>query len=354
MNKQPLMQSDLDIPITDHRPPAVWFPAVQAGSGTDVFTEQLAKGLRARGIYADITWLPHRAEYAPWTVPVPDVPSWANIVHVNSWLHSRFLPTRLPVVSTLHHCVHDSSLLPYKSQLQQFYHQHWIKHVETANLHRANQIVTVSQFTAEKAKKAFGIHDLDVIYNGVDIEEFHPIERSKPNKPFRLLYVGNWILRKGVDLLAPIMEQLGSRFTLIYTADRRNAHLKFKLPSNTYCIGKPRKSELIRLYQTSDALIFPSRLEGFGLVAAEAMACGLPVIAANSSALPEVVEDEVNGFLCPQDDISAFVFATQQLSQNPKLWKDLRQAAKQRAESRFSLHVMTKQYMALYRALIAH
>lgn len=90
--------------------PAVWFPAVRAHSGADVFTERLAEGLRARGIRAEITWLPLRAEYAPWSVPVPKPPAWANIVHTNSWLHPRFLPPSFPVITTLHSCVHDPAL----------------------------------------------------------------------------------------------------------------------------------------------------------------------------------------------------------------------------------------------------
>ena len=52
--------------MNTHKPePAVWFPAVRAGTGTDVFTERLVEGLNKRGIRAEITWLPLRAEYAP-------------------------------------------------------------------------------------------------------------------------------------------------------------------------------------------------------------------------------------------------------------------------------------------------
>lgn len=50
-------------------PLAVWFPAVRSYSGADVFTERLCAGLNARGIRAEISWLPLRAEYAPWSVP---------------------------------------------------------------------------------------------------------------------------------------------------------------------------------------------------------------------------------------------------------------------------------------------
>lgn len=49
---------------------AVWFLTVRAHTGADIFTERLAEGLQKKGIRAEITWLPHRAEYLPWTVPM--------------------------------------------------------------------------------------------------------------------------------------------------------------------------------------------------------------------------------------------------------------------------------------------
>ena len=197
--------------------PAVWFLAVRAHSGADVFTERLCGGLNERGFRAEITWLPLRAEYAPWSVLVPKPPKWANIVHVNSWLHPRFLPQELPVVSTLHSCVHDPALIPYKKPAQRLYHAAWIKRVEADNLRRATRIVAVSRYTARAAEAVFGLQGVDVIYNGVDTACFHPTERATPNSPFRLLYVGNWNARKGVDLLAPIMQALGNNFELAYT-----------------------------------------------------------------------------------------------------------------------------------------
>ena len=105
---------------------AVWFPAVRTGTGTDVFTERLVAGLSARGIKSGITWLPSRAEYAPWTVAAPEPPSWANVAHVNTWLHPRFIPRHLPFVATLHHCIHDPALRQYKGQLRTAYHRDWI------------------------------------------------------------------------------------------------------------------------------------------------------------------------------------------------------------------------------------
>ena len=332
--------------------PKVWFPAIRCGSGADVFTERLCAALNAQGIRAEITWLPHRAEYAPWSVPVPKPPAWANVVHINSWLPQRFVPPGLPIVVTVHSSVHDPALLPYKSRLQALYHKHWIHPIEAANLERAHCVVAVSHYTAAQIEASFGIRDIQVIHNGIDCQAFTPIARTEPNHPFRLLYVGNWSARKGVDLLGPIMERLGNGFLLQYTADRNGAHTRFRLPPNSACLGRLAGKELVRAYQEADALLFPSRLEGFGLVAAEAMACGLPVIAAKTSSLPEVVEDGVTGVLCPQDDVAAFAAQIGRLAENPAAWCAMRQTARQRATSRFDERVMVHRYREIYGAVM--
>lgn len=330
---------------------AVWFPAVRAGSGADVFTERLAERLRARGTRAEITWLPLRAEYAPWAVPRPKPPAWANIVHANSWLHPRFLPHGLPVVTTLHSCVHDPALAPYKGAAQRVYHAAWIKQVEAAHLRRAARIVAVSRYTAQAAEGGFGLERIEVIHNGVDTTRFHPTPRSEPNRPFRLLYVGNWIARKGVDLLAPIMQELGNHFELAYTADRNGTHERYALPPNCRCLGRLSGEALIAAYQQADALLFPSRLEGLPLTVLEVQASSLPVIAARTGPLPEIVKDKVTGLLCPPNEVAAFAQAARWLALHPEQWQRMRQAARAHAMA-FDIEAMVGHYLEVYRSVL--
>src|SRR5690606_24312426 len=123
------------------RQPAVWFPAICAGTGADIFTIRLAENLQAAGIRTEVTWLPHYAEYLPWLVSSPKPPDWANIAHINTWLHPRFIPQGIPLVATMHHCVHDVAMEPYKSVLQSLYHRLWIKRIEATVLSRARRII---------------------------------------------------------------------------------------------------------------------------------------------------------------------------------------------------------------------
>lgn len=334
--------------------PAIWFPAIRAGTGTDVFTERLASALEARGFRCAITWLAHHAEYAPWSVRVPEPPVWANLVHINSWLHPRFVPQHLPTVVTMHHSVHDPALDPYKSYLQRIYHRLWVNPIEARNLGNAQAITTVSRFTAQQVEKVFGRHSLVVISNGIDIKQtFIPGAPRAPQRPFRLLYVGNWKTLKGVDLLGPILERLGPDFELVYTADHTRINMRCRLPPNARCIGRLDAHTLALAYREADALLFPSRSEGMGLVAAEAMACGLPVIASNVSALPEVIEHGVTGWLCPVDDVEAFAKAARNLFKDQDNWTAMRLAARERAEKSFGLGRQTEAFVDVYNVVIA-
>lgn len=336
--------------------PSVWFPTIRAGSGADIFTERLASSLRKHGVRAEITWLPHRAEYAPWSVTVPRKPAWANIVHVNTWLHRRFLPEAVPIVATMHHCIHDPALIPHKNLAQKAYHRAWIKPLEAAVLQRAAKITAVSRYTAHRTRVIFGTSDIAIIPNGLDPHgPFHCLHDANiPHSPFRLLFVGNWSARKGCDLLAPIMQTLGSGFELwVLTGLRARRHIN--LPDNIRLLDqRPDEDTLAQLYCECDALLFPSRLEGFGMVALEAQACGLPVIATNGSALPEVVEHGVTGLLCKMDTIEDFVDAAKKLSADTVFYRSLSIAARTQATTRFDLNGIVNNYIDLYLEILSH
>lgn len=112
----------------------VWFPAISAGSGVDVFTINLAGALRARGVDAHITWFSHYLEFAPFMAGMKKPPASTSLIHANSWNAFAFAQTKLPLIVTAHHCIFDPAFLPYKSQLQRLYHNLLIDRYEQASL----------------------------------------------------------------------------------------------------------------------------------------------------------------------------------------------------------------------------
>lgn len=329
----------------------VWFPTVKTNTGTDAFTERLVYGLRNNGIRAEITWLPLRAEYAPWTVPIPKPPGWATIAHVNTWLHSRFLPRNLPLVATLHHSIHDPSLRPYKGFLRAAYHNYWIAPNERRVMKRADRVVAVSHFAERIARETLIDLPMEVILNGVDTQRFRPRHgKLSPHQPFRLLYVGSWMTRKGVDLLAPIMAELGHGYELRYTGGPPSERAKQSMPENMYDLGRLQsENAVISTMQDADALLLPSRSEGLPLCVLEAMACGLPTIATCGSSLQELIEEGKTGSLCEQDSVQDFAKAIRNLAEIPELWKKISDSSSRFATQYYSLEKMIEAYMTCYR-----
>ena len=338
--------------------PAIWFPAVRTGTGTDVFTERLVAALQQGGLRAEITWLPLRAEYAPWTVPVPQAPEWATVAHVSTWLHTRFIPSQLSVVATIHHAVHHPDAHAYKGPLRVAYHRWWIAPNERRILRRASlrgAVVSVSRFVADSTRTSLLDVPTQVIYNGVDTNTFQPgLRQRQTGEPFKLLFVGSWMARKGVDLLAPILRELGADFVLHYTGGAAAAQDQATIPPNMIDIGRLHGDLAVAAaMHEADALLFPSRSEGFGLVAAEAMACGLPVVAARSASLMEVVAHEQTGELCLPDDVPSFVSAVRRLASDEVRYERLRTQARSRVIQSFSEDNMVRAYAALYDKLSA-
>lgn len=334
--------------------PAVWFPAIRANSGADVFTRALADGLRQRGVRTAITWLPQYAEYAPWLVNVPQPPKWANIAHVNTWLPKRLLPQSLPYIATVHSNVHDPALNAYKSAAKILYHRLIIRRSEKYAILHAAKVVAVSKYVADHATRLSGRHDIAVIYNGIDIDIFCPANSVEPHVPFRLLFVGKWSKLKGVDMLTPIMNSLGGDYVLHYTADDDHSKtLQRKIPA-AHSIGRIASREgMADAYRNVDALLFPTRLEGLPLAAIEAQACGLPVVATQGSSLPEVIVDGQTGVLCRQDDPTAFATAVERLATNPNQWRQMRTNARNHAAGIFDIHTMIDRYHGVYDSVLA-
>lgn len=331
--------------------PAVWFPAIRAGTGADVFTERLAAGLERAGIRVEITWFPHYTEFAPWLVAVQQPPAWANIIHVNSWFHPRCIQLRsLPVVVTCHGCVHDSVLLPHKSFLQALYHRFWVRRVEGMEFRGGAAITAVSEYTAKKIKQMFTISEVKVVPNWIPDESFDYRDRSSPEPIFRLLYIGSWSRRKGADLLVEIMRGLGDGFELHFTGFPPS---RAELPSNMKPLGWTTDSAVVRGWiSSSDALLFPSRMEGMPLAVLEAMACGVPVIASDAASLPEIVQDGVNGFICAVDSPIEFIDAVRRMKNQSHWWAQARLAAHEAVRQRHSEHSAVQAYLEVYEAVL--
>ena len=328
----------------------IWFPTVKAYSGSDTYTSRLYFALKEAGVSVKITWFSHYYELAPFLMS-KKIPTDTNIIHTGSWGAFPFYKRGIPLIITMHHNVFEPSFLPYKTVAQKLYHQYLIRHYEKFSIDKASVNIAVSRYTAASYKKTYNIKQPTIIPNWIDTSTFSPPKKKPNNNTFKLLFIGNHTRRKGADLLPKIMDKLGKGYELHTTGGLRGGKTHNQTASYIHHNHIPKTSDLVKLYQSCDALIFPSRLEGFGLAALEAQACGLPVVATNSSAFPEVVINQKTGILCPQDDVEAFVSSIKELKLNPQKRKNMQIKARQHVLDNFSEKKIIMEYITLYKSL---
>lgn len=158
------------------------------------------------------------------------------------------------------------------------------------SLQMATRIAAVSTSVAEEAVRWFGVarSRVEIVPNGVD-EFFSSRGDQDAHEDDYLLYVGTIEPRKGLDDLLTVWESLPSprpRLILCGSAGWGDV----SLPHGVEVTGYVDRARLRELYRGARAFVYPSRYEGFGIPPLEAMACGAPVIATRTGAIPEYAE----------------------------------------------------------------
>jgi glycosyltransferase involved in cell wall biosynthesis len=171
-----------------------------------------------------------------------------------------------------------------------------------------------------------------------------------PQDKRRLLFVGRFDRQKGVDILLEALRELrDSTFAYLVGSPVLGDGTELDLPDNVRTTGWLTGSALAACYESADLLVAPSRWEGFGLTAVEAMRAGLPVIAARVGGLAEVVEHGVTGLLVPPNSSKALVDAIR--SVGTESLRSMGEAGRERFLERFTLDRMHAQLTALYQRL---
>lgn len=199
----------------------------------------------------------------------------------------------------------------------------------------ADRILVGSSF-AKNSHTQFGIPEdkLIVVPYGVDLTLFQEKAwQSSDQHGLNILYVGQIGPRKGVSYLLQAYEKFhktNDSLTLVGNfAGSREPFTPF-LHLFTHIPHVPR-TKLAELYKNADVFLFPSLVEGMGLVVLEAMACGLPVIATPNGP-GDIVRDGVDGFLVPPRDVDAIVARLEYLRSHPQKCREMGHNAAERAK----------------------
>ncbi len=232
----------------------------------------------------------------------------------------------------------EAQLLPEWADLLDFYS--FPKQYEdrlVAEPHEAHRVIALSNFLKTSlVQNGVPAEKIDVIPLGFDHTRitFGPA-KSLRNRSLKLLFVGSITARKGVYYLLKAIEHFSKKdVELHFIGHPVGSGQAFKSYSHLYSYQPGiSQNEVYKLYSQYDVLVFPSLLEGFGLVALEAMGAGLPVIMTPNTSAAEILDDGKNGFIVPIRAVAALVAAIEKFrNMDDAVFEQMRMAARQKAE----------------------
>ncbi|WP_456968890.1 glycosyltransferase family 4 protein [Luteibacter sp. HA06] len=329
-------------------------PNIRGNSGSDVFIERLAEGLRRRGVVVTIDWFNRPYEFLPEALVFQRMPSDVDIIHSNGLNAFAFRRHGVPLVVSEHHYVLDPAYRPYKTIVQHAYQLAVTGRASKRSFSVASTLVSPSRFTERVLQRAAPNTRQVMIPLWVDAKHFSPgcsaIRDGAAHDPFRLLFVGNRSFRKGADVIPRLAELLGSGFEILCTGGLRGGGEVAGAGAIRH-LGRLSTDQLVEAYRDCDAVLVPSRYEGFGYAALEAMACAKPVIAFACGAVDEIIAHQLTGFMVAVDDVQGMACAAQRLATEPGLAGTMGRAGRERALAHFSEEKGVDAYIDLYNDL---
>ena len=233
---------------------------------------------------------------------------------------------------------------------------------------QASSLIAISRQVSADTIAAYGVpkEKVRLVWNGFDTDIFKVIadaQKTAVLSPFNIIndgtqplvsFVGKFTDFKGIDILLEAAALYEKEIPGIQTVlvghgvlwdEMQQLHHKLGL-QNVHFLGHQPQSTVARIYNAADVSIVPSRIEPFGLVAIEALACGTPVVATNAGGLPDFIHEEV-GVLVPMENPAALAQAiSAEIRANSKQTKG--KYAAQYALDGFSWTSQVAKMIALY------
>lgn len=281
-----------------------------------------------------------------------------DIVHIHSvvaGLYARGVCSELgiPTITTVH-----SSSYPYLHRT-----------LEARSINKSKAVVAVSMQAENSAISSLGVDRslLSVVYNGVDIQsissaaiEVNPLGKRKElglsEHDCVLCCIGRHTKAKGLDVLLKAMVLMIAvrpcvKLVLVGSGDATDG---LKCDANSMGLNKNvsfigARTDVFEVLQATDICVFPSRWEGFGLAAVEAMAAGKCVAASNIDVFKEVLGDSATYFELTPEAISKTLL---EIIEDRRTRDERALAGQKFALERYSLQTMCNKYEALYQRVL--
>ncbi|HYR84665.1 MAG TPA: N-acetyl-alpha-D-glucosaminyl L-malate synthase BshA [Terriglobia bacterium] len=232
-------------------------------------------------------------------------------------------------------------------------------------IEQSDAVTAVSEYLRRCTIEEFQVQrPVTVVPNFVDCDVYDRATDKSLRRKFAnddegiLIHISNFRPVKRVEdviaIFAQVRKKQKARLLMVGDGPDRP---KAEWLANTHGIAKDvlfvgKQNEMNRLLSVSDILLLPSELESFGLVALEAMACEVPVIATQVGGIPEVVNHGMDGFLYGVGDVSSMAEGCLAILNDPQLRSNLGKAAREHARRDFCASKIVLQYEALYHQTI--
>lgn len=265
-------------------------------------------------------------------------------------LAKQMIGNKLKVVTTLH-----GTVITVLGQ------DHSISDLIRYAINESDAVTAVSKDLIKETRESLNIsRDIDLVYNFVDMRVYYPRDISKLRREFArpderiLIHISNFRpvkrVQDVVDIFAKVSKKVPSRLLFVgegpdlskTISKIRELGLTDKV---TFC-GK--QDDVAQLISLADVMLLPSEKESFGLVALEAMACGVPTVGSNAGGTPELITHGETGYLAEIGDTDKMAEHVIHLLSNPEHYEQMVQNCLYRARHTFCNDTAIDQYEEIY------
>lgn len=223
------------------------------------------------------------------------------------------------------------------------------------SIEQSNGVTSISDYIVDRTRDFFGVsNEIRSIHNFVNIDRYKPAPELRSSTEKLLLHISNFRPVKRVldciHILAKVLRQCPVHLLMAGDGPDRgpaeNLARDLGIDKHVTFLGKQDHVE--RLIPKCHVLLMPSELEAFGLVALEAMACGVPPVATCAGGVPELITHGKDGYAEAVGDTTAQAQRVIELLTDEALHHRVSLAARETAVSRFSTDLVIPQYEAYY------
>jgi N-acetyl-alpha-D-glucosaminyl L-malate synthase BshA len=228
-------------------------------------------------------------------------------------------------------------------------------------IHESDAVTAVSQDLIRETRELLDVATpIDLTYNFVDKRVYYPRDTSSLRGDYAapdekiLMHISNFrpVKRVGdvIDIFRRVSENVPSKLLLVGEGpelSRIQCQIReMGLEDRVHFLGK--QEDVAEVISLADLMLLPSEKESFGLVALEAMGCGVPTIGSTAGGIPELVAHGLTGFLSPVGDTADMARNAVMLLTNPSMYDQFRNACIKRAYGEFCNERITREYEKIY------